>query len=232
MLAKFGSIVVDGRGSVAGVTYSRNGSGAYARARVKPVQPNTALQIVAKSIFSFVRGLWNSGFLTEAQRVAWRDYAAGTPWLNKLGEAITLNGNAMFIRTNIARRTAGLTEVDDAPTTFTLPSADDTFECTVDEANQQISVAFDDTREYIDEDEAGMSIFVMRPQNAGTNSFHGPERYAGVILGDSVTPLTSPQVFASPFVVTEGQKISCAGRIMRADGRVSRRFQNGSEVTA
>ncbi len=231
-LLKFSAIVNDVRGSIGGVTFSRNGSGAVARARVKPVNPNTALQSIARAIFSAVTALWNHGGLTEVQREAWRTYAKNVPWLNKLGETITLNGNAMFCRTNIARQTASLATVDDGPTDFTLVGADESMAVTISETTQLISVTFDDARDWLDEDGAAMSVFMGSPQNAGTNSFDGPWRHAGTILGNGTTPPTSPTTIAVPFPVVEGQKVTVKASILKADGRMSTPFRDETDVAA
>lgn len=231
-LVKFGGGVVQMLGSIAGNVFSRNSSGNIVRAKTKPVQPNTERQNVAKAIFSVINALWSNGGLTEVQREAWRTYAKNVPWTNRLGETITLNGNSMFGRSNVARETATLTRVLPAPTNFTLVGADETFVGVVDAAGQEISVTFDDTRDYIDTDGAGMSVFMGMPQNPGVDSFDGPWRYAGVILGDGTTPLTSPQTMAVPFPVVEGQKVWLKAQIMEADGRMSRPFRNVSSVVA
>jgi hypothetical protein len=231
-LIKLGSIVTDIRGAIAGVVFTRNGSGAIARARVKPVNPNTPLQSAARAIFSAIVALWNHGGLTEDQREAWRTYAKNVGWINRLGETITLSGMNMFVRTNISRQNADIAIVDDGPVDFTLVGADDIMQVAIDETNQEISVTFDDTRDWVDEDDAGMAVLMGSPQNAGTNSFDGPWRYAGVILGDSVAAPTTPTTIPVPFPVVEGQKVTVKAYIMRADGRQSTPFRDSTSVIA
>jgi hypothetical protein len=232
MLIKFGGIIAEARGTLGGTVFSRNGSGAIARAWTKPVNPNTGPMQRAKNFFSAASAHWNAGVMTEAQRTAWRTYAAGVKWLNKLGETIILNGNSVFIQSGIARLTAGLTVLLDGPTTLTQASADETFTVVADEANQELSISFDDTREWDITDGGAMTLFMGQPQNAGSLSFSGPYTLAGSILGQTSVPLTSPQTIAAPFAVVEGQRITVRARICEIDGRVSKYFQSSGLAVA
>jgi hypothetical protein len=94
----FGNIVADTRGSIGGVTYARNSSGAYARQKVSPVQPETPIQVATRAQFEDLSKQWPQ--LTNAQREAWRDFAAHNPVIDRFGLPVTLNGNAMFVRLN------------------------------------------------------------------------------------------------------------------------------------
>lgn len=88
-------IVSDMRGSVAGITYSRNHYGLTGRARIKPVDVNSNPLENQRSLLNSSVAHWK--FLAPAERLAWTDFAKGTPWLNKLGETVYLTGQAMYI---------------------------------------------------------------------------------------------------------------------------------------
>ena len=227
-----GPIASDIRGSIGGTVFSRNGSGAIMRARVKPVQPNTAAQNRAKTFFGAANASWNNGDVSAVQRTAWRAYASAVKWLNALGGVITLAGNSVFNQSATARLTAGLPVIFDGPTTLTQGQMDAVFEVEADEAGQLLTVTFDDTREWAANDLGGMSIFMGQPQNAGANSFSGPYTLAGALLGNTAVPITSPLTVAAPFVVVEGQRITARARICESDGRVSKYFQHTSDAVA
>ncbi len=229
-IVKYGAGVIDMRGSIGGTTYSRNRAGAIARARTKPINPSTEFQQIVRNILQSVVNAW-SEVLTAAQRTAWNDYATAVPWLNALGEAMLLTGYNMYCRSNIARIQAGLARVDDGPTTLLLPEGDAAFAITVSEATQLVSITFDDTALWVDEDDAAMIIKTGRPQNPSRNFYKSPWRYAGNILGDGITPETSPATVTSAFQVTEDQKVWAEARIVRADGRMSVPFR-GSVLVA
>jgi len=224
---KLGGGVVEIRGSIAGNTFSRNRYGAYMRARISPVNPNSEKQSRVRGIMSVVSKDWFDT-LTAEQREAWIQFAANMPVTNRLGEVINLSGFNQYVASNQAALNAGLPAIAAGPTTYIKPGVDVTSVATGSESTQEVSVVFDDTRDWVDEDGAGMIVQVGLPQNASIEFFNGPWRHAGVIEGDSVAAPTTPAAIASPFVITEDQKLFVRTRIIRADGRLSDWFQSSS----
>lgn len=184
-----------------------------------------------RAIIASVASAW-SAVLTTAQRAAWEVYAATIVVSNKLGEQINLTGFNQFVRTNSFNLQNGGTRVDDGPVILTLPGADPTFAATIDESNQQLSVVFDDTLDWVDQDGGVMGVYMSQPQSAGTTFIQGPWRLAGTIVGSSTTAPTSPETIAVPFTVGEGQVVAARHRIMEEDGRLSNLFLSQSLVTS
>jgi hypothetical protein len=206
-------------GSAGGLTFSHNKGGAYIRNRVIPVNPNSAFQQTVKAILAALATAW-SNTLTEAQRQSWILYAANVPRPSKIGGTQFLTGLAMFIRSNVGLLQAGGTAVLDGPVlfdvgTYTAP----TFTATVPATT--VSVFFDNTDAWANEDAALLILWGGRPQSVGVNFFKGPFRFMGSVQGNSVTPPTSPVVAALPFPVVAGQKLWCKANVVRADGRLS-----------
>lgn len=225
MLVKFGGGIVDARGSLAGNVFSRNKSGAYARARVVPVNPNSSRQSAIRAIVADVTQRWLS-VLTGSQRDAWEVFASNVPAKNKLGEVINLSGFNQFVKSNIAANNAALPDIAAGPVIFDLPGEDPDFDATIDAGTGKVSVVFDDARAWVDEDEAGMIIQCGIPVNASIKFFDGPYRHAGIILGDSVAAPTTPDATIDvPFEVADGQQVFVRGKIIRADGRLSDWFR-------
>lgn len=223
-LIKFGVGISDARGSVGGTVFSRNKSGAYMRNRTVPTDPGTTPQTKIRACMGQVRNAWFH-VLTDAQRAAWAVYATNTPLTNRLGDSFNATGWNMFARAAVMALYNDLDIIADAPTDFSLAEQDATLTITVSEATQLISVAFDDTMDWLDEDDAYLVVYASRPQNETVNYFKGPYLIAGKIAGDSVTPPTTPTTMALPFAAVEGNKIFAQCRIMRADGRVSQPFR-------
>jgi hypothetical protein len=219
------------RGSLNGVTASRNRSGQYFRVRAVPVNPNSPRQMAARLSFAARADEW-SDILTQVQRDAWNLYADNVTVKNKLGEDILLSGSNMYLRTNTSRVATGLPVVSDAPTLFTLGSPDTLFDGSISEATQLISVAFNVLSAWVGEDDAGMLVYMSIPQSPGREFLSPQNRVAGAILGDSGTPPTSPETIAVPFAVAEGQKVIVSHRVLRADGRVSEVFRDTVVVAA
>lgn len=223
-LIKLGGGVVDIRGSIGGTVFSKNRYGSYTRGRTIPVDPGTTAQTKIRAVYGQVRDAWFNT-LTAAQRAAWAVYASNVSVQNRLGESITLTGWNMFSRTNACMLYNDYAIVADAPTEFSMAEQDSTLAVTASEATQLVSVAFDDTMAWLDEDGAALLIYVSRPQNATVNFFKGPYLIAGKIEGDSSTPPTTPTTIALPFAAVEGQKLFVQARIVRADGRLSAPFR-------
>ena len=230
-LVKYGGGVLDARGSIGGQVHSRNRFGNYIRARTTPVNPASTRQNLVRACIQLLSQAW-SNVLTQAQRDVWEVYADAIVRVNKLGAQIKLTGFNHYIRANAPRLQAVGSRIDAGPTTLTLPPGDPQMIATVDEAGQEISVAFDDTLDWLDQDDAHMLVYMSEPKATGVNFIGGPFRYAGRLDGDSVTPLTSPQVLTAPFTVAEGQQVVVRARISEDDGRLSDLFRHQSAVTA
>lgn len=223
-LVKYGGGIVQMSGSIAGNTFARNAYGNYVRARTKPANPNSARQQAVRATIAYLTEYWFQT-LTPAQRGAWDAYAAAVQVKNRLGESINISGFNHFIRSNSLLHRDSQTIVAAGPTELSIPEQDAAFAVTISEATQLISVAFDDTLEWLDEDGGFLFVFGGTPQPITRNFFGGPWRFADTVDGDSVTPPTTPSTITAPFQCTEGQKVWCYARIVRADGRMSEPFR-------
>lgn len=230
-LVQYGGGILDARGSIGGQVHSKNRFGSYIRARTTPVNPQSSRQNLIRAIIAGLSNNW-SAVLTQAQRDAWEVYADAIVFTNKLGAAIKLTGFNHFVRSNSVRAQNAKTAIATGPTTLTLPPADPLMVATVDEAGQQVSVVFDDTLDWVDQDNGHMFVYMSAPKNTGVNFIGGPFRLAGSIDGDSTTPPTSPSVLSVPFPVAENQEVVVRARISEEDGRLSDLFRSQSSVTA
>lgn len=206
-------------GSVGGVTYAHNRGGMYARARSTPVNTVSPERTAVKNILADLASRWRD-VLDDTQRTSWNVYATITPLIDRLGEPRPISGIAMYIRCNSVRLQGGLTYVDDGPLlpglpTFTPPTY------TLDIGAQEVDVAFANTDDWATEDDGAMLVYASRPISVGRNFFAGPYRLAGVILGDTGTPPTSPATFALPFPLAASSKIGFKAEIVRVDGKLS-----------
>jgi len=221
---KFGGGVTDARGSVGGVTFSRNSFGPYQRARVTPVNPQTARQVLVRSSIAFLSNRW-ANTLTAAQRTAWGLYASSVAMQDSLGATIYLSGYNHYIRSNTIRKMLALPVIDAGPTIFEIPAQDPTYAITASEATQMLTSTFDVTMDWALEDGGYIVFFAGKPQNAQRNFFDGPWRQFGWVIGVDPGGPASPDVTVSPYAISEGQRQWGYARILRADGRLSERFR-------
>lgn len=114
-----GPALSDIRGSVGGVTFSRNRGGAYARARVTTTNPNTPKQTVTRQHFGQLISTWKN--LTSAQRQAWVTLGGQMIRHNRVAQVYTLTGSQAFQSVNIVRSLFGLATDNVAPILSVFP---------------------------------------------------------------------------------------------------------------
>jgi hypothetical protein len=221
---KFGGGITDARGSIAGNTYSRNHYGAYMRARVTPVNPNTARQQLVKASIAFLADMW-SNTLTAPQRTAWELYGSSVAMIDSLGATMYLTGYNHFIRSNVIAKMIPYPLVSAGPTVFEIPAQDPTLAVSLSEATQVLTIAYDDTMDWATENLAYMFFFQGKPQNPQRNAFSGPWRLIGSVAGVDPAGPVEPHAGTAVFAVAEGQRQWIYARIMRADGRLSEPFR-------
>lgn len=223
-LVKYGGGIVSMSGKLAGNVHARNKGGDYIRSWKNPTNPNTARQITVRAALAFLADRW-AQTLTAANRTAWNLYGTNVAMENRLGDVIHLSGYNHYIRSNLIRKAFGLAVIDAGPVIFEVPAQDPTYAITCTEAGQTISIVFDNTMDWADEDGAFMVGFQGTPQNAQRNFFAGPWKSFSVISGVNGAPPASPQIVAVATVITELQHQWTYARILRADGRLSERFR-------
>ena len=230
-LVKFGGGVTQMSGSIGGTTFARNRGGNYARARTKPINPNTGAQQLVRSALAQLTTRW-SQTLTGVQRTAWNLYAANVVMTNRLGESINLSGYNHYIRSNAFLQAYSKTIVDAGPTIFEIPASDPLFTVTASEGAQQITVNFDDTMDWDNEDNGYLIYYQGSPQNAQRNFFGGPWKLLSYTAGVTGVPVASPVVEAAVTAIAEDQRQWVYARILRADGRLSAPFRWDTSVAA
>lgn len=218
-------------GSIGADTYSHNRFGQYVRNRTKPVNPNTPRQVLMRAALAELTVRW-SQTLTAGQRTAWNLYASSVVMKNKIGEDTLLTGFNHYLRSNTSLIHFGGAPVDAGPTVFELPAHDPAYAIAISEATQQITVTYDDTMDWNDENGGRLLGFQGSPQNPQRNFFGGPWRWHGNLAGVNGAPPASPQILGTSFVCTAGQRVWTYGRISRADGRLSTPFQTDIIVGA
>ncbi len=231
MQVSYGGGILDARGSIGGNTASRNRFGPYFRARVVPVNPNSVRQQAVRSAMIALTGRWSST-LTAQERAQWDAYAEAIAWKNKLGATVKLTGFNMYVRSNMAIDAASGVTVDAGPAILSLPDGDNTFDISISEATQQITVTFDDTAAWANEDDGFLLVSTGTPVNVTRDFFDGPWRVADAIEGNLAVPPASGDDVAAPFAYQEGQLVYAKARIIRADGRVSQFFRSSVAVAA
>jgi len=146
-ILKYSAPVDEVRGSVAGITYSRNGSSCYAKRYAYPLRSATQLQADRRSRFSQIRADWNQ--VTPAQYADWAALAAEPPEVdhNSLGDVILLNAAHWHTRINMRRLQAG-DAIERACPVNTGVAAPDTFGLTIFKTANVVDESFFEYTDY------------------------------------------------------------------------------------
>ena len=119
-LIKPSPLVNDLRGSVGGVTFGRNSAGMFARAKVTPINPDTALQIAVRAKFAIAAIAWRST-LNATERDAWNLLGTTTTFKNALGDDYNPSGIQLYIRSSVLLQLASASPVSTPPATAIVP---------------------------------------------------------------------------------------------------------------
>ena len=206
-------------GKMGGVVFSHNAGGPYIRNKGLVTNPNTPKQQTVRALLAQLTSLWVDT-LTAVQRDGWTNYAANVPLINRLGQARNVSALNQYVRSNVPLIQAGFARQDDAPVIFSLGDFTQPI-ALAQAAGQTLTVVFTDTDDWAGEDDAGMLVYVSRPQNQSVKFFAGPYQLAGSIDGDALLPPVSPALLPLPFIVAEGQNVFWRAQVIRADGRLS-----------
>lgn len=217
-----GGGITDMRGSIGGTTFSRSAAGNYARARMKPVNPRSALQNLRRANLAHLANHW-SQHLTPEERADWRAYAEGTTWSNRLGQSIDISGLAAFVRLNTllliggeGLRTAAPLAMGHAggvPFTFAAESPTGPIKVNCPGGS------FDkDTLSQV------VLFFQGLPSEAGRLAIPKGFRYIGRVYGHDTTPLEYPFPLDSAYSMVDDQLVTVRAMFHDENYRVSGPF--------
>lgn len=178
MKAKFGAIVVDGRGKVGGHVASKNRSGAYFRTKVTPSNPQSTAQAAIRSLMASLSAAWRA--LTQAQRNAWNGAVANFQRTNVFGDNVQLTGKNLFQYLNMNRLGIGQTQLNTPPlpveVTEPVITAVDFEDATVAPL-VELTLTGDPADQYL-------QISATAPTSPGVGFFKGKHRVIATIVGD------------------------------------------------
>jgi len=189
-------VLTQASGSIGGITYSHNKGGMYQRARAIPTNPNSTGQAAVRMYFTQAISLWTN-VLTQAQRDAWDNYAANTPVTNKLGDAIQLSGQNMFVRIWTAAARGGLDPATDyanftvAPTNFNTGDPGTLGITSISAATNVVTISIGGAPGWAANDLSALLFQAGNVVNASRTFYRGPFRGGLSELGNSTTPITS-----------------------------------------
>jgi hypothetical protein len=106
MKVKYGQMIAEARGKVAGLVASRNTYGAYMRQKVSPVQPRTSYQLAVRSFLAAASQAWRG--ISATEQAQWNLIAPTYSRTNVFGDRAPLTGFNLFVQLNRMRQILGL----------------------------------------------------------------------------------------------------------------------------
>lgn len=200
MKAKWGALVVDGRGKIGGHVASKNRSGGYFRTKVTPVNPRTADQSLVRNRLTAISQAWRG--LTAAQRSAWNAAVASFAKTNVFGDLVNPTGFNLYQRLNNNLVAVSQAQITSPPT----PEAVDDIvigALTVTAATDTVSLAYTPGA-----GGSSVKVFATPPQSPGKSFVKSEYRYIGSFESDDVSPTDLGAVYTGKF----GSLTSAAGQ--------------------
>jgi hypothetical protein len=211
-------LTTDMSGSLGGLTAAKARGGVlYARARVRPSNPNSGPQSQARNALTSVAAAWRSE-LDAAQRAAWDNLATGDK-----------SGIDLFMAPNALRKRAGQAIIEDAPETlaaiFTQPSG----VVITDEGLIDATLTATDT--FNATTGGAVHVFATRPQSESRLSRQFPFTYAGSVIRNLAAVNVSDMQYPYPNP-SVGDIVYLRFITTTSDGRISGDYIFRVAVTA
>lgn len=192
-LVKFGSLITDTRGKIAGQVFKGSRFGVVLTTKMQTAKLLTPKQSVIRCRFETLSKRWWE-VLTPTQRTDWRDLAAANPRPNVWGDDYPLTGLSYFISVNSLLLQAGLNATDDAPADqFVTAPATATLTVT---APATASLAF--TAAPVPADHIAY-LSAIGPLSPGVSTIPRRPRFAAVSAASQTSPWTISSAFSSLF---------------------------------
>lgn len=212
MKAKFGAIVVDGRGKLGGHVFAKNRAGNYMRTKVTPVNPQTSYQQAQRAALGTLSSGWSG--LTDPQRAAWNGAVDGFQKTNIFGDLKSPTGKNLYTGLNRNLLNSGESVLVNPPSPAAVPN----LELTAAEASVAgTTFAVTSTGDVTD---SFVHVWATPPLSAGTSFIKNRLRFLGSFSGGdpSVIDIWAQYTarFGAPVV---GQNIYVAANVINEGGQ-------------
>lgn len=200
---KFGQMISEARGKVAGMVFSKGKYGYYIRQKVSPVNPRTTAQARVRTYMAAASQSWKG--LTENVRMGFKEAVADWKKTNVFGDSQTLSGYNLYTK---MYKTA--LDINETPLTAyagnTAPAAVSNLSVTADISDSKLELTFAPVIPVASK----VKIFATPPCSAGRNFFKSQYRLLNVADSTDVSPLDLGADYIAMFgsLGQAGQKIS------------------------
>lgn len=170
-------------GKMGGMVASHNPGGTYLRRLGSNTNPATPRQEAIRNLIALATARWSEE-LTQTQRDAWDAYAAVMPIKNRVGDIITTNGIAWYVKLNTPRVQAEIgtgSFIDDPPSTpGLLGGVYPTTVVSYDVSSAVVKLNLNPANHSYLGTSASILIRVGRQVSTGVKFYNGPYQLGGV----------------------------------------------------
>jgi hypothetical protein len=204
MKAKFGAIVVDGRGKIGGHVASKNRAGSYFRTKVSPVNPQTGFQLGVRNRFTGLSQGWRG--LTQEQRDAWNGAVSDYARTDIFGDLRQPTGFNLYQRLNNNLINVGESAISTPP----LPeSVGEVVATGLTAEDGTVAESLSLTLAGAVPANTAVKVYATAPQSAGRSFVKSQYRQIDVLNTGSASPVDLLSAYQAKFGSTgsAGQKI-------------------------
>ncbi|MBA7635836.1 hypothetical protein ES703_43440 [subsurface metagenome] len=204
MKAKFGAIVVAGRGKIGGHVASRNRAGSYFRTKVTPVNPQSTAQTTVRNRFGGLSSFWRG--LTSDQLAAWNAAVGDFAKTDIFGDLRNPTGAQLFQRLNNNLLACGEPQID-TPPLVTAVDAFTSIELTAEDGTVTESLSLV-IAPAVGTDHL-VKVYATPPLSAGISFVKSEYRLVDIMPADQASPYDALTAYQAVFGSTgaAGQKI-------------------------
>lgn len=215
----FGNAVQDARGKLNGNVYSKNRAGSYVRTKVTPVNRRTSYQTAVRAAFTSNTKGWGNT-LTNAQRLAWIDFASQNPFTNIFGEKRFLTGHQAYTQINGALMNIGASPISDPPTDTSTGTAGALTLAAAVAAGGSMTLTTNESGLPVG---ASINVYATNQLSPGINFVKSQLRYIGnfAAAGSPYNIKADWTAKYGVFPTVAGKKVFVAVQIINADGVLS-----------
>ncbi len=202
MKAKFGAIIVDGRGKAGGHVFSKNRGGSYMRTKVTPSNPQTnAQQSTRASLTRFAQAF---RALTAVQIAAWNAAVESFKSTNIFGDIKNPSGINLYVRLNTLLVQSGNAAISTPPLP-TAVTALTALSAAVSVGGDTFVLTFAPTPV-----PAGhtLMVYATRQSSPGVSAFKGKSTVIAVVAAAATSPDDLLTAYTAKYgTLVAGQKI-------------------------
>lgn len=206
-------------GKIGNVVFTRGRYGPVIRTRAIPTLVQNDYTAAARGRLAYLSQQW--GDLTDAQKEAWRTWAAVNQVINRLGQAVTLQPSAAYIQLNARILQAGGTIIN-VPPVDNAPAAIEGATLLAETGPDLVQVAW--TSGALGATEQ-LVVWAAVLDNPGRNYYRNLLKLVKICTAATATPQdVSAEITARFGTIINGQKIVCEVEVWdNATGLVSGR---------